>query len=229
MPVTTVLLAAGRSSRMGTPKLLLAHPSGTTWGQHLVSLFAAFGPVVVVTNTEVAPLWRSMAPDGSSMLVNPAPELGLFSSVHLALETLPLSKLPLEHDPLQHTPMETLAPGTLPQQGPLFLHPVDCPLTDSAPLLALLDALQKDETASGWFSPVYQGQRGHPSLLTAHTARQLLEHPLTAVLRDLLSHVPCTEVPVQSPEVLWNLNTPQDLERLWRADVADANAGGRPS
>lgn len=212
MPVTTILLAAGRSSRMGTPKLLLAHPSGTTWGRHLVSLFAEFGPVVVVTNPEVAPLWQSLAPEGTSLLVNPAPELGLFSSVRLALEKWPLQKAPS---------------GTFPQV-PLFLHPVDCPLTNTSPLLALIEALHEDDTASGWFSPVYQGQRGHPSLLTAHTARQLLGHPPTAVLRDLLAAHPCAQVPVQSPEVLWNLNTPHDLERLWRPDVADA-PGGMPS
>ena len=39
-----LLLTGGRSSRMGEPKHLLEHPSGGTWGGHLVRVFASVCP-----------------------------------------------------------------------------------------------------------------------------------------------------------------------------------------
>ncbi len=51
MKVGLLLLTGGRGSRMGTPKHDLHHPSGTTWGGHLVGVFQAVfpdGPVQVL-------------------------------------------------------------------------------------------------------------------------------------------------------------------------------------
>ncbi len=51
MKVGLLLLAGGQGSRMGTPKQDLPHPSGATWGSHLVTVFQSIfpdGPVQVL-------------------------------------------------------------------------------------------------------------------------------------------------------------------------------------
>ena len=44
MKAGMVLLTGGRSSRMGAPKHQQMHPSGSTWGSHLVTVFQAVFP-----------------------------------------------------------------------------------------------------------------------------------------------------------------------------------------
>ncbi len=51
MKAGLLLLTGGRGSRMGAPKQDLPHPSGTTWGTHLVTVFQSVcpdGPVQVL-------------------------------------------------------------------------------------------------------------------------------------------------------------------------------------
>jgi molybdopterin-guanine dinucleotide biosynthesis protein A len=51
MKVGLLLLTGGQGARMGAPKQDLPHPSGTTWGGHLVTVFHAVfpeGPVQVL-------------------------------------------------------------------------------------------------------------------------------------------------------------------------------------
>lgn len=51
MKAGLLLLTGGRGSRMGGPKHDLRHPSGTTWGNHLVGVFRAVfpeGPVQIL-------------------------------------------------------------------------------------------------------------------------------------------------------------------------------------
>ena len=51
MKAGLLLLTGGQSSRMGTPKHALPHPSGATWGSYLVTVFQAVfpdGPVQVL-------------------------------------------------------------------------------------------------------------------------------------------------------------------------------------
>ncbi len=190
MPVTTILLAAGRSTRMGQPKLLLPHPKGGTWGEHLVGLFSAFGPVVVVTNPLVADLWADVRPDGTLTALNHAPERGLFSSV---IEALPFCGA----------------------DSALFLHPIDCPFDDSSIPQVLVDAWTQQPHAQCWFSPVWQGRKGHPSLISPGLQAPLLRSPPTAILRDVLAPFPCVQVASPSPQILWNFNTPEEAQELW--------------
>lgn len=51
MRVGLLLLTGGRGSRLGAPKHGLAHPSGASWGSHLVSVFRSVfpaGPIQVL-------------------------------------------------------------------------------------------------------------------------------------------------------------------------------------
>src|ERR1043166_8621287 len=85
MKLGVVILAAGASSRMGRPKLLLPWRNTTVIG-HLLDQWSILGasPVVVVCAARdpllPAELDRLGFPTGGRVL-NPNPELGMFSSI----------------------------------------------------------------------------------------------------------------------------------------------------
>ena len=81
--LAAVILAAGASSRMGRPKLLLPWRSTTVLG-HTLSMWRALGAVelaiVLVSNS---PLASELEP-GVTRITNPQPELGMFESIRCA-------------------------------------------------------------------------------------------------------------------------------------------------
>jgi molybdenum cofactor cytidylyltransferase len=83
-----VLLAAGASSRMGQPKLLLPWGETSVLG-HLLQTWTVLGArqiaaVIAVTNTALGTeLNRLQFPDGNR-ISNPQPERGMFSSIQCA-------------------------------------------------------------------------------------------------------------------------------------------------
>ncbi|MFT4979836.1 MAG: molybdenum cofactor cytidylyltransferase [Myxococcota bacterium] len=88
----------------------------------------------------------------------------------------------------------------LPGERWLIITPVDVPPAPPA----VLDALLK---AGPPAVPVWQGQRGHPVLLTVAAARAALVH---GTLRDALADA--REVPVDWADTTRNLNTPEDWQ-----------------
>ena len=88
MNLAVVILAAGASSRMGRPKLLLPW-NGTSVIGHLLQQWGRLGPIqiAVVSVAGRRPLHDEFERAGvapSQVILNPAPELGMFSSVQCA-------------------------------------------------------------------------------------------------------------------------------------------------
>src|SRR5215470_6783259 len=86
--LAVVILAAGRSRRMGRPKLLLSW-AGTSVLGHLVKRWRQLGPAqlaVVIARGDAllaAELDRLELP-GTDRIENPSPDQGMFSSVQCA-------------------------------------------------------------------------------------------------------------------------------------------------
>ncbi len=87
MTAVAVVLAAGASTRFGSPKLL-APLGGRAVLQHVLDAIAAAGlaDVVVVLGAEAASIEPAMAWRGERRVVNPRPEDGLSSSLRLGLD-----------------------------------------------------------------------------------------------------------------------------------------------
>lgn len=88
MNLGVVILAAGASSRMGRPKLLLAWDTTTVLG-HLLGQWRALAPaqLAVVAPAANAALHQELDRLGlpaAQRILNPAPERGMFSSVQCA-------------------------------------------------------------------------------------------------------------------------------------------------
>ena len=85
--IATVVLAAGRSERFGSPKLL-----AEWWGRPLVERaleIAPPGPRVAVVGTHTAKLLPLFQAHGFQCIRNPKPAQGQSSSLRLALDAMP--------------------------------------------------------------------------------------------------------------------------------------------
>jgi len=100
----------------------------------------------------------------------------------------------------------------------LLLTPLDCPLVPWRVFDALRQTWQEAGAPPyGWLAPLdtASGQHGHPVLFGGSLAARVLELDPASPLRSLRALAdPLLDVPVDSPEILDDLDTPEDLLRL---------------
>ena len=191
--VAALVLAAGRSTRMGHNKLLARLADGRTMIEHTVDqvLAAAARPVLVVTGHNGAEIRAALADKQVSFVAAPDYALGLAHSLHAGIAALPAE-----------TDAALICLG-------------DMPLVEAGVLNQLLAAFAPKE-AREIVLPSFNGERGNPVLwgrrffdellaLTGDTgARQILHRHMAFV----------AEVPVQSDAVLRDFDTPDTLAAL---------------
>jgi CTP:molybdopterin cytidylyltransferase MocA len=88
--IVPVILAAGESRRMGSPKPFLA-AGGKTFLEHIAANLEAAGlpRPIVVGNPAHADLYANSGWAGAALVMNPHPENGMLSSLRLGLARLP--------------------------------------------------------------------------------------------------------------------------------------------
>jgi len=197
-----LILAAGDSSRMGRDKALLPWPpaaaaqmpSSETFLSAAIRTFlrATDFTVVVVGNNEAA-LAPIIYAHGASLVVNPDPSRGQFSSLQVGL-----------HEVLNHG--RDAAMVTL----------VDRPAVSSATLHTLREAFGAADENIWAVVPEFSGKHGHPYLVGREMIEAFLRVPATSIARDIehqqQKHI--QYVPVDDPLVALNINTPEDYAAL---------------
>jgi len=190
--IALVVLAAGRSTRMGSPKPLLPL-EGRPLLEHLLaaSLVREFREVVVVLGHDAAAVLPVVDRCGCRHVVNPDPDRGRTSSVQVGLEALG---------------------GAV---SAVFVQPVDCPLVLPETYLALAGAIGTTGAVDVAI-PQYRGHSGHPPLLSAALVPRVLAAGPDEPLRTLLEApgVRRELVDVDDPGVLVNVDRPEDLPPL---------------
>ncbi len=186
---------------MGSDKALLPWPPpgvGVRPGETFVSAaIRALGPftdqVIVVAGNNEPTLAPVVYAAGGSLVRNPAPELGQFSSLRVGLQEV----LNLGRD----AAMITL---------------VDRPPASAATLEALRAAFQSAPSEVWAVVPEYDGRHGHPFLAGREMIEAFLKAPATSTARDVehqhSNHI--SYVPVDDPHVAMNVNTPEDYAAL---------------
>lgn len=186
--IAAVVLAAGHSRRMGSPKLVLPWGNTTVISQ-VINVLRRTGiqEIVVVTG-------------------------GAQPEVELALQGLPVR---LVHNP-QHAHSEMLssfqvgmaALGSDPAAILLVLG--DQPQIQEEVIIKLIQ--EYVETGAPLLVPSYQNRRGHPWLMDRSLMTTVLAMQEPATLRDFLnerSHM-IRYIMVETPSVLQDLDTPED-------------------
>jgi molybdenum cofactor cytidylyltransferase len=189
--------AAGKSQRMGRPKLLLPLGGRTVLEQVLACLkTAGIDRTLVVVGPHVPELIPLARAYGAEVLALSEETPDMRSTVERGLSWLEAHCQPADSDDW-------------------LLLPADHPTLDAALVHQLL-AARADLPAGRILVPTYQGRRGHPTLISWRHVRGIRAWPsgegLNAYLRRQ-SEV-TVELAVNSPEVLIDLDTPEDYERL---------------
>jgi molybdenum cofactor cytidylyltransferase len=195
-----VILAAGESSRMGRDKALLPWPpqaAGNT-GTFLsaaVQLFDPFVDVVLVVAGKNAP---NLAPviyaSGASLLVNPHPAQGQFSSLQVGLR-------------------EVLNRG----RDAAMITLVDRPPVLPATVQLLSDAFDEAQLQSKWaVVPEYQGKHGHPIFAGREMIEAFLKAPAESSARDIEREhrEKIVYVKVEDSLIVANVDTPEQYADL---------------
>jgi molybdenum cofactor cytidylyltransferase len=197
-----VILAAGESSRMGRDKSLLPWPppaacratgSDTFLSAAIRSLSSATDFVVVVVGKNEAALAPIIYAQGASLVVNPDPGRGQFSSLQVGLQEV------LNHG--RDAAMVTL---------------VDRPPASPATLQILREVFAVADQNIWAVVPEFDGKHGHPYLAGRELIEVFLRVPPSSVARDVEhQHQPHVQyVRVDDPLVAMNINTPEDYAAL---------------
>ena len=186
---TALILAAGRSERMGRSKACLEMPGGKTFAEHIVKRYIDFGcaQIVMVGNKEAEDCIKKQGVKnypGLKLVLNEHPEYGRNHSILLGLR-------------------ECIS------DHPVFVHNVDNPAVH----VDILEKMFQKKADNAWIKPVFHGKGGHPILLSPG----LIQGIMTANRADIpfykvLSVFDHKTVKVDNPAVIQNINTPQEYE-----------------
>lgn len=205
---TQVVLAGGRSERMGAPKALLEFDGKTALELVVGAARQAGVARTVVTiglhGDAIRARHEGSLPPDVIWAQNPVATSPMLSSVQLALRALAAAAESGDGHP-----------------SAFFLHPVDVPLALASDYRLLLDAFERepDEASAGpqVFIPSHASRRGHPILLVGEMAARLLALAPDGTPRDVIEPARKLHIVTPNPGVLEDMDTPEDYRRLLAA------------
>jgi molybdenum cofactor cytidylyltransferase len=206
--LAAVILSGGSSSRMGSPKALLAY-QGRPFLEHLlaVTVHPKIGVRRVVLGAHAEPIAKNVALTADEIVINADWEKGQISSIQAAIRSLP-ARATLPENEAQ--PSAGRAPyGT----DGLLLCLIDHPLISADLVNQLIDQFYRKR--SQIVLPVYQSRRGHPVIFPASLYEELLRAPLDKGARAVVwAHAAeVLEVPTNEEGCILNLNDPETMNR----------------
>ncbi len=89
-----------------------------------------------------------------------------------------------------------------------FLTPADIPLV---PPGVYRDLLAADAEIA---VPAFRGRKGHPIRLSRGVITRILAEPDNSSLREVIAAIGCSVIEVDAEEILLDLDTPEDYERI---------------
>jgi molybdenum cofactor cytidylyltransferase len=201
MNFASLILAAGKSERMGTLKLLLPW-RGRTILAEVVSqvLESGVSQALVVLGYAAAEQQVALAEiraDRLEVVLNPQYELGMLSSVQAGLRRL------------------------LPSVEAVLLSLGDQPRLPATVYRRVMEGYI--DSGQGILIPSYRGKRGHPIVIHARFVPYLLSlNPVTESLHSLTSayREQIMDLPLDEPAVLQDVDRPEDYQHLLQEEQA---------
>ncbi|MCS6866663.1 MAG: nucleotidyltransferase family protein [Gemmata sp.] len=204
--IVALIPAAGFSRRMGCPKLSLPW-AGRTILEHVIAACRTGGAtrVLVVVGRHVLELARLAAAAGADVCRLPGPTADMRATVECGFTWIE-----------QNITVQPLA---------WLLVPADHPLVEPAVVQQLIASFH-EQPAFSIFLPTFRGQRGHPVLLAWRHVAGIRNWPHDSGINRYIRHcaAECWEVPVASESVVWDLDTPDDYQRLLSWPVHESSS-----
>ena len=190
-----LILAAGRSSRMGRPKAFLPHRQpGVTFLGHLIWSASRGGAdsIHVVGRVGDTALRQAAAEAGAHYIENPRPDGGQLSSILSGIDGIPDSDV-----------------------RSILLLPVDIPLVSAEVIAAVLEAAGRSTKPIVRTS--HRGRHGHPVLFKPAVFGELRRVDPAIGARAVVRADPARVLDVEVDEagVLDDVDTPADYLRLF--------------
>ena len=191
--IPVIVLAAGDSQRMGIPKGLLDYHGKPFLSYQIESLFEiGFTDIIVVSGKDTA-LYQENIPElkKSTVIVNPQPERGLFSSIQSGLLRLKDK-----------------------YQSGVFILPLDVPCPSKEVWNQL--AVELSSSEANVSIPEFNGKRGHPVLLSDEFRQHLQtcssDSRLDFEIRKQKELQKAKIISVNDKNITLNLNTLEEWE-----------------
>ena len=188
--IAGIILAAGESERMGSPKALLTIGEKTFTGHIKDNLIeAGVKPVLIILGYEADTIQKHIGSERAVILLNMDYSKGQLTSIQCGVQYL-------ENHP---------ATGAL-------ICPVDTPLFSSKLVQKIVGEGEKDE--KGIIIPTFDGRRGHPAFFAKRFFNEILSAPLDQGARWVIRQHPeeVQEIPTDETGILQNINTPEDYK-----------------
>ncbi|MGA2624493.1 MAG: nucleotidyltransferase family protein [Bacteroidota bacterium] len=188
--VSAVVLAAGSSQRMGSPKALLKIGEETFF-QHIVEVLhsARIIDVVAVLGFEAEKITKHLGQFDGRIVLNEHWQKGQLSSITAGLDALDSQNIQAA-----------------------MICPVDHPLISQSLIVDLLQAFWKSQKRI--VVPTYKSRRGHPVIIERSLFNDLRTAPPEEGARSVIHRYPgdVVEVPTEEKGVVTNIDTPEDYE-----------------
>jgi molybdenum cofactor cytidylyltransferase len=194
--LAAIILSGGSSSRMGSPKALLAY-QGRPFLEHLleVTQHPKIGVRRVVLGAHAEPIAKVVSLDPHEIVINDEWEKGQLSSIQAGLRSLPA--------------------GT----DGMMLCLIDHPLISRSLVEGLID--QFYDTRAPIVLPVFEDRRGHPVIFSAALYPELEHAPLDVGARSVVwAHdKEVSEYATTEEGCVVNLNDPETFHRVTRSNL----------
>jgi molybdenum cofactor cytidylyltransferase len=186
--IAGIILAAGASSRMGTPKALLEFRGETFLDRLIRVLSGVCDPVIVALGYHAEEIRAATVRGNARFVTNPDPSRGQLSSLQTAL-------------------------AEVPSDAEIFLfQPVDCPASEPETVRRIIGAFSSPSSGDALLViPRYAGHRGHPVAARRELISEFLALPAEAQAKNVVHrHVDRTHyLDVDDPGILSDIDDPE--------------------